>query len=66
MLQSRRRGPEISCWSKRDRRFAGEAAPRGADERSALVKIERAEIARIRQALVEAGLLDKNAARDAA
>jgi len=34
--------------------------------RPPLVKIERAEIARIRQALVEAGLLDKNAARDAA
>jgi 4-hydroxy-tetrahydrodipicolinate synthase len=33
--------------------------------RPPLVKIERAEIARIRQALVEAGLLDKNA-RDAA
>jgi len=34
--------------------------------RAPLVKIERAEIARIRQALIEAGLLDKNAARDAA
>jgi 4-hydroxy-tetrahydrodipicolinate synthase len=34
--------------------------------RPPLVKIERAEILRIRQALVEAGLLDKNAARDAA
>jgi 4-hydroxy-tetrahydrodipicolinate synthase len=34
--------------------------------RPPLVKIERSEIARIRQALVEAGLLDKNAARDAA
>ena len=34
--------------------------------RPPLVKIERAEIARIRQALVDAGLLDKNAARDAA
>ena len=34
--------------------------------RPPLVKIERAEIARIRQALVEAGLLGKNAARDAA
>ena len=34
--------------------------------RPPLVKIERAEIARIRQALVEAGLLDKKAARDAA
>ena len=34
--------------------------------RPPLVKIERAEIARIRQALIEAGLLDKNAARDAA
>jgi 4-hydroxy-tetrahydrodipicolinate synthase len=34
--------------------------------RPPLVKIERGEIARIRQALVEAGLLDKNAARDAA
>ena len=34
--------------------------------RPPLVKLERAEIARIRQALVEAGLLDKNAARDAA
>ncbi len=34
--------------------------------RSPLVKLERAEIATIRQALVEAGLLDKNAARDAA
>ncbi|MBI3705392.1 MAG: dihydrodipicolinate synthase family protein [Rhizobiales bacterium] len=33
--------------------------------RPPLVKIERAEIARIRQALIEAGLLDKNA-RDAA
>ena len=30
--------------------------------RPPLVKIERAEIARIRQALIEAGLLDKNAA----
>jgi hypothetical protein len=30
-----------------------------------LVKIERAEVLRIRQALIEAGLLDKNA-RDAA
>ena len=34
--------------------------------RPPLVKIERAETARIRQALIEAGLLDKNAARDAA
>jgi 4-hydroxy-tetrahydrodipicolinate synthase len=34
--------------------------------RPPLVKIERAEIVRIRQALIEAGLLDKNAARDAA
>jgi 4-hydroxy-tetrahydrodipicolinate synthase len=34
--------------------------------RPPLVKIERTEIARIRQALIEAGLLDKNAARDAA
>ena len=34
--------------------------------RAPLVKIERAEIARIRLALIEAGLLDKNAARDAA
>ncbi len=34
--------------------------------RPPLVKIEHAEIARIRQALVEAGLLEKNAARDAA
>lgn len=34
--------------------------------RPPLVKIERAEIARIRDALIEAGLLDKNAARDAA
>ncbi|HEY5217859.1 MAG TPA: dihydrodipicolinate synthase family protein [Pseudolabrys sp.] len=34
--------------------------------RPSLVKLERAEIARIRQALVDAGLLDKNAARDAA
>ena len=34
--------------------------------RPPLVKLERAEIATIRQALVEAGLLDKNAARDAA
>jgi 4-hydroxy-tetrahydrodipicolinate synthase len=34
--------------------------------RPPLVKIERAEIARIREALIEAGLLDKNAARDAA
>jgi 4-hydroxy-tetrahydrodipicolinate synthase len=33
--------------------------------RPPLVKIERGEIARIRQALVEAGLLDKGA-RDAA
>jgi len=33
--------------------------------RPPLVKIERAEVARIRQALIEAGLLDKNA-RDAA
>ena len=34
--------------------------------RPPLVKIERAEIERIRAALIEAGLLDKNAARDAA
>ena len=34
--------------------------------RPPLVKIERAEIAAIRHALIEAGLLDKNAARDAA
>jgi len=34
--------------------------------RPPLVKIERAEIARIRAALIESGLLDKNAARDAA
>ena len=34
--------------------------------RPPLVKLERTEIARIRQALIEAGLLDKNAARDAA
>jgi 4-hydroxy-tetrahydrodipicolinate synthase len=34
--------------------------------RPPLVKIERAEIAAIRQTLIEAGLLDKNAARDAA
>ena len=34
--------------------------------RPPLVKIERAEIAAIRQALIEAGLLDKNAGRDAA
>jgi len=34
--------------------------------RPPLVKLERAEIARIRLALIEAGLLDKNAARDAA
>ena len=34
--------------------------------RPPLVKIERAEIARIRQALIDAGLLDKKAARDAA
>ncbi len=34
--------------------------------RPPLVKLERAEIARIRAALIEAGLLDKNAARDAA
>ncbi len=34
--------------------------------RPPLVKIERAEIAAIRKALIEAGLLDKNAARDAA
>ena len=34
--------------------------------RPPLVKLERAEIARIRQALIDAGLLDKNAARDAA
>ena len=33
--------------------------------RPPLVKLDRAEIARIRQALIEAGLLDKNA-RDAA
>jgi 4-hydroxy-tetrahydrodipicolinate synthase len=33
--------------------------------RPPLVKIERAEVTRIRQALIEAGLLDKNA-RDAA
>ena len=33
--------------------------------RPPLVKIERAEVLRIRQALIEAGLLDKNA-RDAA
>jgi hypothetical protein len=30
------------------------------------VKIEKVEIARIRQGLIDAGLLDKNAARDAA
>jgi 4-hydroxy-tetrahydrodipicolinate synthase len=34
--------------------------------RPPLVKIERAEIVRIRQALVEAGLLGKDAGRDAA
>jgi 4-hydroxy-tetrahydrodipicolinate synthase len=34
--------------------------------RPPLVKLERTEIARIRRALIEAGLLDKNAARDAA
>ena len=34
--------------------------------RPPLVKIQRAEIAAIRQPLIEAGLLDKNAARDAA
>jgi 4-hydroxy-tetrahydrodipicolinate synthase len=34
--------------------------------RPPLVKLERAEIARIRGALIKAGLLDKNAARDAA
>jgi 4-hydroxy-tetrahydrodipicolinate synthase len=34
--------------------------------RPPLVKLERAEIARIRQALIDAGLLDKDAARDAA
>ena len=34
--------------------------------RPPLVKLDRTEIARIRQALVEAGLLDKAAARDAA
>ena len=34
--------------------------------RPPLVKLERAEIARIRAALIEAGLLDKDAARDAA
>jgi 4-hydroxy-tetrahydrodipicolinate synthase len=34
--------------------------------RPPLVKLERAEIAAIRQALIEAGLLDKKAARDAA
>jgi 4-hydroxy-tetrahydrodipicolinate synthase len=34
--------------------------------RPPLVKIERAEIMRIRQALVEAGLLGKDAGRDAA
>src|ERR1700686_5101031 len=34
--------------------------------RPPLIKIERAEIAAIRQALIEAGLLDKKAARDAA
>jgi|SRR5665213_2237414 len=34
--------------------------------RPPLVRLERAEIARIREALIEAGLLDKNAARDAA
>jgi 4-hydroxy-tetrahydrodipicolinate synthase len=34
--------------------------------RPPLVKLDGAEIARIRQALIDAGLLDKNAARDAA
>jgi 4-hydroxy-tetrahydrodipicolinate synthase len=34
--------------------------------RPPLVKVDRAEIARIRQGLIEAGLLDKNAGRDAA
>jgi 4-hydroxy-tetrahydrodipicolinate synthase len=34
--------------------------------RPPLVKLDRTEILRIRQALIEAGLLDKNAARDAA
>jgi 4-hydroxy-tetrahydrodipicolinate synthase len=34
--------------------------------RPPLVKLERAEIVRIRQALIESGLLGKNAARDAA
>jgi 4-hydroxy-tetrahydrodipicolinate synthase len=34
--------------------------------RPPLVKLDRAEVGRIRTALVEAGLLDKNAARDAA
>jgi 4-hydroxy-tetrahydrodipicolinate synthase len=34
--------------------------------RPPLVKIERSEIVRIRQALVEAGLLGKDAGRDAA
>jgi 4-hydroxy-tetrahydrodipicolinate synthase len=34
--------------------------------RPPLVKLERVEIARIREALIEAGLLDKSAARDAA
>jgi 4-hydroxy-tetrahydrodipicolinate synthase len=34
--------------------------------RPPLVKIERSEIAAIRAALIESGLLDKNAARDAA
>jgi 4-hydroxy-tetrahydrodipicolinate synthase len=34
--------------------------------RPPLVKLERGEIARIREALIEAGLLDKNGARDAA
>jgi 4-hydroxy-tetrahydrodipicolinate synthase len=34
--------------------------------RPPLVKLERAEVLRIREALVEAGLLDKTAARDAA
>jgi 4-hydroxy-tetrahydrodipicolinate synthase len=34
--------------------------------RPPLVKLERAEIARIREALIETGLLGKNAARDAA
>ena len=34
--------------------------------RPPLVKLERAEVARIRQALIDAGLLDKNVARDAA